>query len=86
MMPMYAAQKGSTLPGYDAPKRLIWEMWAERPAPCRVDHRFDSDGEQDSILDKLTDEDRNALACWLADIHGVEAADREYRLPQLPAG
>ena len=49
-------------------------------------HRFDSDGEQDSILDQLTYEDSNALACWLADIHGVEAADREYRLPQLPAG
>ena len=27
-MPRYAAQIGSLLPDYDAPTRLIWEMWA----------------------------------------------------------
>ena len=77
--------------GAPFPNAAVFEhILGDGPSPPALSllmgHRFDSDGEQDSILDQLTYEDRNALACWLADIHGVEAADREYRLPQLPAG
>jgi hypothetical protein len=76
--------------GAPFPNAAVFEhILGDGPSPPALSllmgHRFDSDGEQDSILDQLTCEDRNALACWLADIHGVEATDREYDLPHLRA-
>ena len=59
MMPKYAAHIAALLPDYDAPTRLIWEMWAkaEHPVtPVRVEGAW-----QHLVSQKTFDRVRKAL-------------------------